>query len=78
MAEILKELVALGRCNGHNMPALFLASNALYAFGSTIDDHFDRVKMIEFLEEAEAVGWQTKSAMRRLASSWGWSVEDST
>ncbi|KAF2729563.1 hypothetical protein EJ04DRAFT_502053 [Polyplosphaeria fusca] len=78
IVERLKEVIAIARCNGHRMPALFLASNAVFAYGSTVEDHFDRVKMIEFLEEVEGVGWPTKSAMRWLASQWGWSVEDST
>ncbi|KAF2114060.1 hypothetical protein BDV96DRAFT_495527 [Lophiotrema nucula] len=73
----LREVVAMAQCNDHRTPALFLASHVLYAYGPMVEDHFDRVKIIEFLEEVDTVGWATKPAMRWLASQWGWSIEES-
>jgi hypothetical protein len=66
----LKEMVAVARCNTHCISASWKAAHAVHKFAVTLQDDLDRSKMIEFLEEADAMGMPTEASVQYLKEQW--------
>ena len=72
MLRGLKEIVAIARCNPHCILASWKAAHAVHKFGVLLIDETARFKMIEFLEEVNAMGMPTAASIEYLAEQWNW------
>jgi hypothetical protein len=66
----LKEMVAVARCNTHCISAPWKAAHAVHKFAVMLQDDLDRSKMIEFLEEVDAMGMPTAASVQYLREQW--------
>jgi hypothetical protein len=68
----LKEIVAIARCNTHCITAPWKAAHAVHKFAVLVSDETARFKMIEFLEEVNAMGMPTAVSIEYLVEQWNW------
>ena len=68
----LKEIVGIARCNPHCILTPWKAAHAVHKFGVLLVDEIARYKMIEFLEEVNAMGMPTAATIEYLAEQWNW------
>lgn len=74
---LLKEIVAVARCNPHAGTTPYLAANAVHNFAINVRDAHDRVAIMEYLEEAEnGSGWPTDATRQLLRAHWTWPRQD--
>jgi hypothetical protein len=66
----LREMVAVARCNTHCISAPWKAVLAVHKFAIILQDDLDRSKMIEFLEEVDAMGSPTGASVQYLREQW--------
>ncbi|KAF1938728.1 hypothetical protein EJ02DRAFT_353871 [Clathrospora elynae] len=70
----LKGIVAIARCNPHAISVPWNAAHAVHKFAAVLQDDLDQCKMIEFLEEVNAMGWPTAASMEHLREQWRWNL----
>lgn len=63
-------MVAVARCNTFSLTSRVIAAYAVHAFAGVLQDDMDRHKMIEFLEEVNAMGWPTTTSIDWLSRQW--------
>jgi hypothetical protein len=68
----LKEMVAIAHCNTHCISVPWKAAHAVHKFAVVLQDDLDRCKMIEFLEEVNAMDMPTVTSVEYLREQWGW------
>jgi len=68
----LKETVAIARCDTRGISAPWKAVHAVHKFAGLLSDDPDRIKMINFLEEVNAMGMPTAASIEHLKEQWGW------
>lgn len=67
----LKEMIASTRCDTHAVSTMSVAVHAIHRFAVILSDDLDRLKMVEFLEEVDAMGWwPTKASIGWLWRQW--------
>ncbi|RMZ69561.1 Arca [Pyrenophora seminiperda CCB06] len=68
----LKETVAIARCDTRGISAPWKAAHTVHKFAELLRDDADRIKMINFLEEVNAMGMPTSATIEHLKEQWGW------
>lgn len=68
----LKETVAIARCDTRGISAPWKAVHAVHKFAGLLSDDSDRIKMINFLEEVNAMGMPTAASIEHLKEQWRW------
>lgn len=65
-------MVATARCNTHCISAPWKAAHAVHKFAVLLREETGRCKMMEFLEEVNAMGMPTTASIEYLKEQWGW------
>lgn len=69
--EGLREMIAVARCDKQAIFVSRLAAHAIHKFAVMLETDLDRCRVIEFLEEVNAMGcWPTRDSVDWLRAQW--------